>query len=168
MHSLKHNKILAYEDLTKEVKQIHDMRGFGICPPLALTNGCFDLFQAGHARLLNSIKSSIIGGKLIVGINSDESVRANKGSDRPIICEDQRAYLVACHESVDNVFIFNEPTVERDLRRLKPAFWYKGGDYDISNLKLEEKNASQNTEILFVPFLEGVSATNIISNIKNK
>lgn len=154
-----HHKIISFGEVLCKVSP----------DPTVFTNGCFDMFHAGHAHMLKSIKRSApLHSNLIVGINSDESVRANKGSDRPIICEEQRAYLVACHESVDNVFIFNEPTVERYLRRLKPAFWYKGGDYDISDLKLEEKNASQNTEILFVPFLEGVSATSIISDIRTK
>ena len=72
--------------------------------PIVFTNGCFDMFHAGHAHMLKSIKRSApLDAKLVVGINSDESVRANKGPHRPIICEEQRAYLVACHESVDSV-----------------------------------------------------------------
>jgi rfaE bifunctional protein nucleotidyltransferase chain/domain len=156
---MNHPKIVSLKEILYNVSS----------DPIVFTNGCFDMFHAGHAHMLKSIKRSApLDAKLVVGINSDESVRANKGPDRPIICEEQRAYLVACHESVDSVFIFNEVTVERHLRRLKPAFWYKGGDYDISNLNLSEKDASKNTEILFMPFLEGISATKIINNIKNK
>jgi len=168
MHSLKHNKILSYEDLTKEVKQIHDMRGFGICPPLALTNGCFDLFHAGHARLLNSIKSSIIGGKLIVGINSDESVKCLKGDSRPIIPADQRAYIIASLACVDYVFIFPETNIERYLREIKPDIWFKGGDYNINSLNKEEQEVIRNCriDVRFESFVEGISSTNIIKKIK--
>ena len=158
MLHMNHAKIVSIEKLLCDFD-------FG---EIAFTNGCFDLFHVGHAKLLNDIKSALpLGTKLIVGVNGDISVKKNKGKDRPIIPEAERAYLVACHEAVDYVFIFNEKTVQKYLKRLKPRFWYKGGDYNLSSLSNFEKDACKATEVLFVPFTEGVSSTNIIKKIKS-
>jgi rfaE bifunctional protein nucleotidyltransferase chain/domain len=156
---MKHKKIVSFEDLLYQIDKSN----------LAFTNGCFDTFHAGHAHLLSSIKQlTPEGSKLIVAVNSDKSVQLNKGPSRPIIPEAQRAYLVACHESVDSVFIFDEKSVETYLRLLKPAFWCKGGDYDLSSLNPLEKDAAENTQVLFIPLLKGLSSTNIINKIKNE
>ncbi len=171
MHNLKHNKILTFDSLCKEVKQIHDMREFGIWPTLAITNGCFDLFHAGHAQLLNSIKATIgCHSKLIVAVNSDLSVKLNKGYDRPIIPQDQRAYIVACHSAVDYVFVFSEKTIGKYLQQFKPDVWFKGGDYSEKSPSLNqyEANIAKKNNIKFqtIPLLKDISATNIIESIK--
>jgi len=129
------------------------------------------MFHAGHASLLNYIKeNSPSNSRLIVGINSDESVKENKGSDRPIIPEYYRAYLVACHEAVSHVFIFTEKDVSKYIDTLHPKFWFKGGDYDLSTLNQKEVEACESvgTQIKFVPLLDGWSTTKIISEVKSR
>jgi len=134
---------------------------------MAFTNGCFDLFHAGHADLLKSIKEDLpCDYSLVVGVNGDESVRENKGQERPIISQEQRAFLVACNECVDYVFVFNEPTVSGYLRHFKPSRWYKGGDYSVATLNPAEKASCGQTEVRFIPFSEDISATKIIGKIK--
>lgn len=156
---MKHKKIVSFGDLLYQIDKSN----------LVFTNGCFDMFHAGHAHLLSSIKQlTPKDSRLIVAVNSDKSVRSNKGSSRPIIPEAHRAYLVACHESVDQVFIFDESSVETHLRLLKPKFWCKGGDYDLSSLNSLEKDAAKETKVLFIPLLKGLSSTNIINKIKNE
>jgi len=134
---------------------------------MAFTNGCFDLFHAGHAHLLKSIKEDLPDDyKLVVGVNGDKSVKKNKGPERPIISQEQRAFLVACHDCVDYVFIFNEARVSGYLRHFKPCRWYKGGDYSVATLHPAEKAECGQTEVCFIPFSEDVSATKIITKIK--
>lgn len=134
---------------------------------MAFTNGCFDMFHAGHADLLRSIKEDLpFYYELVVGVNGDKSVQKNKGPERPIINQDQRAFLVACQESVDNVFVFDEQTIERYLSLLQPSRWYKGGDYSVTTLHPAERASCGQTEVHFIPFSENVSATKIIEKIK--
>ena len=136
--------------------------------PIVFTNGCFDLFHAGHAFLLNEIKSSCDPkARLVVAINSDNSVKQNKGESRPIISESYRAYMVACNENADDVFIFDDKDVSNIIRQLKPDFWFKGGDYTIESLNDLEKQAAKDTIIKTVSFLSGFSSTSIIDKIKN-
>lgn len=134
---------------------------------MAFTNGCFDMFHAGHAHLLRSIKEDLPDNyKLVVGVNGDKSVEKNKGPERPIISQEQRAFLVACNECVDYVFVFNEATVSGYLRHFKPSRWYKGGDYSITTLHPAERAECGQTEVYFIPFSEDISATKIITKIK--
>lgn len=94
---------------------------------LVFTNGCFDLIHPGHIDLLK--RAAQLGTKLIVGINSDRSVRAIKGSHRPIISENDRAEILANLKFVDEVRIFDEPTPERLIREIRPDVLVKGGDW---------------------------------------
>ncbi|MBK9388378.1 MAG: adenylyltransferase/cytidyltransferase family protein [Planctomycetes bacterium] len=95
---------------------------------IVLANGCFDLLHVGHVRFLADAKSR--GDYLVVAINSDESVRANKGEDRPIIPEAERAEVLASLECVDYVTIFGETTADEILKALHPTLHAKGTDYD--------------------------------------
>jgi len=152
-------------------KDILNKRNMVFSSNFVFTNGCFDIFHAGHAKMLNYIKeNSAPNSQLVVGINSDESVKENKGPNRPIISEYYRAYLVACHEAVSHVFIFDEPDVADYITQLHPKIWFKGGDYDLDTLNPKEVAAckEKNTEIKFVPFLGGFSTTKIIEEIKSK
>src|SRR6185503_16796517 len=94
---------------------------------VVFTNGCFDLLHAGHIDLLRRAKS--LGTRLVVGINSDESVRKIKGPDRPFTNQDERAELLSAISVVDEVVIFDEPTPERLIKDLKPDILVKGGDW---------------------------------------
>lgn len=105
--------------------------------PLVLTNGCFDLLHAGHVRYLQAAR--LLGRSLVIGLNSDASVRGIKpqsaGSPpRPIVPELQRAEVLAALKPVDGVVIFPEPTATQLIEALKPDIYVKGGDYQIATL----------------------------------
>jgi rfaE bifunctional protein nucleotidyltransferase chain/domain len=105
--------------------------------PLVFTNGCFDLLHAGHVRYLTAAKT--LGRSLVVGLNSDRSVRGLKPAPagyptRPIVPEAQRAEVLAALKPVDGVVIFDEPTAEAAIAALKPDIYVKGGDYDLATL----------------------------------
>lgn len=94
---------------------------------VTLANGCFDLLHVGHIRYLRGARA--LGGKLIVAINSDQSVRKLKGPQRPAMPEGERAEIIAALESVDAVVIFDEPDVRALIREIKPDVQVKGTDY---------------------------------------
>ena len=94
---------------------------------VVLANGCFDILHVGHVRYLEGARA--LGDLLVVGINSDEQVRALKGEGRPLVPERERAELIAALRVVDFVTIFNEPTVEALLRAIRPDVHAKGTDY---------------------------------------
>src|SRR3954454_11881584 len=94
---------------------------------IILTNGCFDLLHVGHIRYLQAAKA--LGGRLVVAINSDESVRTLKGSGRPLMPEHERAEILAALEDVDAVVVFSEPDVRTLIREITPDVQAKGTDY---------------------------------------
>ena len=94
-----------------------------------LTNGCFDLLHVGHVRYLRAAKQLAPNARLLVGLNSDESVRVIKGQGRPRIPAEERAEILAAFSDVDAVVIFAEPDVRALIRELKPDFHAKGTDY---------------------------------------
>jgi len=166
---MNHKKILTYEQVKKERQFAKEVEKCGVKKFFIFTNGCFDLFHAGHASLLNSIKNCCtLNSKLIVGINGDSSVKALKGEGRPILSAKQRAYTVACHEAVDYVFIFNTKTIAKQLRELQPDFWCKGGDYDESSLNKSELKAKGSAILKVIPFVENISSSDIINRICKK
>tara|TARA_B100000900_G_scaffold240707_1_gene204691 strand:+ start:2857 stop:3375 length:519 start_codon:yes stop_codon:yes gene_type:complete len=170
---MKHKKIVSYQEILQERQTARDIEKFGIKKFFIFTNGCFDLFHAGHATLLSAMKNACsLNSRLIVGINSDSSVKSLKGKNRPIMNSKQRAYMVACHESVDYVFTFDTKTVVKQLRELQPDFWCKGGDYNDDSLKKSELNAFWENPtaggIKFIPFIEDISSSDIIKLIKEK
>ncbi|MGE5557149.1 MAG: D-glycero-beta-D-manno-heptose 1-phosphate adenylyltransferase [Bacillota bacterium] len=126
---------------------------------VVFTNGCFDLMHAGHVNYLE--KAGRLGGKLVVGLNSDDSVRRLKGPSRPIITEKDRAYLLAALECVDGVVVFGEDTPAELIRALKPDVLVKGGDYRPDNVV--GRDDVERLEI--IPFIEGYSSTSIIEKI---
>lgn len=164
---MKHKKIVSFSQLKQERNFARELEKVGIKKFFIFTNGCFDLFHAGHASLLNSMKAACsLNSKLIVGINGDKSVEELKGKNRPILTAKQRAYIVACHEAVDYVFIFNTKTVAKQLRELQPDFWCKGGDYDESSLNKSELKAKGSAILKVIPFVENISTTDIINKLK--
>src|SRR5579872_5797317 len=94
---------------------------------IVLTNGCFDILHSGHLHLLNGAKA--LGDILVVGINSDSSVKKLKGADRPLVNEKERAEVLANLRAVDFVTIFEENTASDLLKHIKPDIYVKGGDY---------------------------------------
>jgi rfaE bifunctional protein nucleotidyltransferase chain/domain len=120
-------KIHTAEELAQRVQQ---WRAAG--EKIILTNGCFDLLHVGHVRYLQAAKS--LGGKLVVGINSDSSARALKGRGRPRTPQDERAELVGALEVVDAVIIFDSPDVRELVRLLRPDIHAKGTDYTVETV----------------------------------
>jgi len=103
---------------------------------VAFANGCFDLLHVGHVRYLQGARAE--ADRLVVAVNSDASVRGLKGEGRPILDEGARAELVAALECVDYVVVFDDPTVDRLLRRLKPDVHCKGTDYTVDTVPERE------------------------------
>lgn len=130
---------------------------------IVTTNGCFDLLHVGHVRNFAYAKS--LGDVLIVGLNSDASVRGNKGPKRPIVSEAERAEIIAALEPVDYVFIFNEPTPVEWLRVVKPHVHAKGGDWKKETMPEWEVVVRGGGKVVRVPIVAGHSTTNIIQKV---
>ena len=126
------------------------------------TNGCFDILHAGHIDYLE--KSRALGNKLIVGINSDESVRKLKGLSRPINNQEDRKKMLEALRCVDEVIIFDEDSPYELISKLRPNILTKGGDYSIDKIR----SRSLVEEVVIIPYKEGYSTTNIINRIKNE
>lgn len=126
------------------------------------TNGCFDILHAGHIDYLE--KSRALGSKLIVGINSDQSVKKLKGQSRPINNQEDRKKMLEALRCVDEVIIFEEDSPYDLISRLRPNILTKGGDYSIDKIR----SRSLVDEVIIIPFKEGYSTTNIINRIKNE
>lgn len=127
------------------------------------TNGCFDILHVGHVQYLASARE--MGDVLVVGVNSDDSVRAIKGQNRPIQNENARALQVAGLESVDFVVIFSEKIPAEFLEKLKPHVHIKGGDYRPEELPEREIVERFGGEIRIVPLVEGFSTTRLIKQM---
>ena len=128
------------------------------------TNGCFDILHIGHVRYLNYAREH--GDMLIVGVNSDSSVRSNKGAARPIVPERERAEVVAALRSVDAVFIFSDKTPEKWLRVLKPHIHVKGADRTLSEILEKKVVESGGGKIVRAPYQKSHSTTHLISKIR--
>lgn len=132
---------------------------------VVFTNGCFDLLHPGHVSYLHAARS--LGDALVVGLNSDASVRKLKGPSRPVVPEKDRAAVLEALESVDAVVVFGEDTPVRLMRELKPAVYVKGGDYRVEDLP-EAKVADEiGAEVKILPFEPGYSTTALIEKIKS-
>jgi len=129
---------------------------------IVFTNGCFDILHLGHVKYLEKAKS--FGDVLIVGLNSDVSVRRLKGSERPVNPEEDRAYLLAALEAVDFVTIFDEDTPLELIRRVEPDVLVKGGDYAGKEVVGSEIAG----EVRLVDFVEGRSTTGIIEKMRKE
>jgi len=99
---------------------------------VTLANGCFDLLHVGHVRYLHAARQ--LGGRLVVAVNSDESVRQLKGDDRPLMPAEERAEILAALTDVDAVVIFSEPDVRALVREIRPDFHAKGTDYSADSV----------------------------------
>ena len=133
---------------------------------LAVTNGCFDILHRGHAQYL--YESRELADALLILMNSDNAVRSLKGPTRPIVPEEHRAYMLAALESVDAVVIFDSARCDRELLAIAPDLYVKGGDYTLDSLESSEHAALDRcgAKIVFKPFVEGFSTSNIIAKIK--
>ncbi len=131
---------------------------------VVFTNGCFDILHAGHVTYLEKARS--FGDCLVLGLNTDASVRANKGPSRPINSELDRAKVVGALKAVDYVVLFGEQTAEKLIAKVKPDVYVKGGDYTLDTLPEAKIVMSYGGKVEFVTMVEGRSTTNVIQKIK--
>ena len=133
---------------------------------VVFTNGCFDILHRGHVTYLNEAKRQ--GDILVVGVNSDASVKKLKGESRPINSEYDRAFVLDGLKAVDYTVIFGEDTPEDLIACLKPSVHVKGGDYKKEDLPETKIVESYGGEVVILNFVEGKSTTNIINKINEK
>ena len=133
---------------------------------VVFTNGCFDILHAGHVRYLAAARA--LGDYLILGLNSDASVRRLKGETRPVNDENDRAAVVGALKSVDAVVIFGEDTAEALIDEVRPAVYVKGGDYTRETLPEARIVEAYGGEVAFIPLVAGKSTTNIIERAGRK
>jgi rfaE bifunctional protein, domain II len=130
---------------------------------IVFTNGCFDIVHSGHIRYLQEAK--MLGDVLILGLNSDSSIRRLKGEQRPILDQDERIILISALQCVDYVVLFDEDTPINLMKKIKPDIITKGGDYVKENIVGYDFVTSYGGQVVTLPFIEGKSTTNIISKI---
>ena len=133
---------------------------------IVFTNGCFDLMHIGHTRYLQAAKA--LGDVLVVGVNSDASVRSlNKAPDRPIVSEAQRAEVVAALGCVDYVILFDEPDPQGLIAALQPDVLVKGGDWAVERIVGREIVEARGGVVRTIPLVPGVSTTSLIERIRS-
>lgn len=132
---------------------------------LVVTNGCFDLLHLGHVTYLETARNQ--GDALLIGLNSDASVRELKGPARPVNSESDRAAVIAALESVSGVCIFTDRTATRFLQAAQPDIYIKGGDYTLETLNQDERRAVEAAggRIIIIPFVPGKSTTGLLEKI---
>ena len=133
---------------------------------IVFTNGCFDLLHVGHIRYLAQAKK--LGDFLIIGLNSDSSVKELKGKDRPINSFEDRATLLSAIESVDLVIMFEEQTPENLIKDIVPDILVKGGDYNIEDIVGYQTVMQNGGQVKTLSFYDGYSSTNYINKIKKR
>jgi rfaE bifunctional protein nucleotidyltransferase chain/domain len=133
---------------------------------LVVTNGCFDLLHVGHVTYLEAARQQ--GDLLLVGLNSDDSVRALKGPTRPLNPEADRAVVLAALQAVDAVCIFPEPTATRFLALAQPDVYVKGGDYTLASLNAAERAEveAHGGRIVLLPLVPGKSTTALVERMQ--
>src|SRR6185312_12075400 len=132
---------------------------------IAFTNGVFDILHEGHITVLS--KAASFADILIVGINSDASVKKIKGEDRPVNNENSRALILASLIMVDDIVIFEEETPIEIIKLIQPDVLVKGGDYTLDTVVGAKEVIAYGGTVEIVPLLEGFSTTNIIEKISN-
>ena len=143
----------------EKLKEILNKKNNG--KKVVFTNGCFDILHRGHVEYLQKAKE--LGDLLVLGLNSDSSVKRLKGESRPINNEKDRAIILSALECVDYIIIFDEDTPLELIKNLKPDILVKGGDYKIENVVGREYAK----ETVLIDFVDGYSTTKIIKNIND-
>jgi D-beta-D-heptose 7-phosphate kinase/D-beta-D-heptose 1-phosphate adenosyltransferase len=152
-------KILEWTALKQEVeRQRRDGR------TIAFTNGCFDILHVGHVRYLREARRT--ADLLILGLNSDASVRRIKGEKRPLVPQQERAEVVAALACVDYVTLFAEETPLKLIEYLEPDILVKGGDWSEETVVGRDAVRSRGGRVVIVPLTEGASTTNIVDKIR--
>jgi D-beta-D-heptose 7-phosphate kinase/D-beta-D-heptose 1-phosphate adenosyltransferase len=151
---------LPHKVLTREAarRRLAQARRHG--RKVVFTNGCFDILHAGHLASLEGARR--LGDLLVVGLNSDASVRGLKGDARPVLCQEDRASLLAGLACVDAVVIFDEPTPEALIRELEPDVLAKGGDYTTDQIAGADFVIARGGQVVTIPLVPGLSTTAIL------
>jgi D-beta-D-heptose 7-phosphate kinase/D-beta-D-heptose 1-phosphate adenosyltransferase len=131
---------------------------------VVFTNGCFDLLHPGHVRCLAEARA--LGDLLVVAVNSDSSVRGNKGPERPLVPQNDRAEVLAALSSVDYVTIFDEPTPRDLIARVLPSVLVKGADWGPNEVVGREEVEASGGRVVSVPLTPGYSTTNLLRKIR--
>ncbi len=152
-------KILPASDLTTALSARRARK-----ERIVFTNGCFDLLHVGHTRYLQEARK--LGDCLVVGLNSDASVRAIKSDGRPIVPQAQRAEVLAALACVDHVVIFDEPDPQNLITRIQPDILVKGGDWPIDQIVGREIVQARGGRVVTIPLVPDVSTTSLIRRIK--
>ncbi|MFH0764246.1 MAG: D-glycero-beta-D-manno-heptose 1-phosphate adenylyltransferase [Candidatus Omnitrophota bacterium] len=152
-------KIKKAADLAKTLRRL---KAAG--KKIVFTNGCFDLLHVGHVTYLEKARN--LGDLLIVGLNSDRSVREIKGPGRPINSQMDRAKVLAGLSFIDYITIFEEETPEELIRSLEPAILVKGGDWNSNDIVGGNFVRSIGGKVITIPFLNGYSTTSVINRMK--
>lgn len=153
------NKIFSLKEL---LLKISGLRAKG--QTIGFTNGCFDILHSGHVTYLEKAKSQV--DYLILGLNSDSSIKTIKGKNRPIVSEADRARVLCALESIDAVIIFNESTPIKLIKEIKPDVLIKGNDYEPKSVVGAKEIKKWEGKLYLVPLLEGKSSSKIINKIK--
>ena len=132
---------------------------------VVFTNGCFDLLHPGHVRCLAEARK--LGDILIVAVNSDRSVRGNKGPERPLVPQQDRAEVLAALASVDYVAIFDEPTPRELIARVLPSVLVKGADWALDQVAGREEVEAAGGQVISIPLVQGYSTTSLLEKIRN-
>ena len=159
--SLDDDKILSREQLKRRVEK---WRKSG--EKITLANGCFDVLHVGHVRYLRAAKA--LGGRLVIAVNSDDSVRTLKGEGRPLMPVDERAEILAAFSDVDAVVIFSEPDVRSLIREIRPHVQAKGTDYTADSVPERDAVIECGGRVEIVGDPKDHSATEIIRNMEQK
>tara|TARA_Y100000992_G_scaffold302176_1_gene275342 strand:- start:2206 stop:2697 length:492 start_codon:yes stop_codon:yes gene_type:complete len=155
----KNSKIISNKaELHSLVTSVRDRKEI-----IVFTNGCFDIIHPGHVFILEQAKAK--GDILIVGLNSDSSIKNFKSSDRPICNQDDRAYILAAFSCVDHIIIFDEDTPEKLIIDIAPDILVKGKDYEGEEIAGSEYMLENNKKVELVDIIDGKSTSNIIDNI---
>ena len=158
MH-LKNKKLVT--DIKKLMEVCKQYKSSG--KTIVMTNGCFDILHAGHTYILEESKK--LGDILIVALNSDISIKKIKSQDRPIISQNDRAYVLSCLSSVDHIILFDDETPEIIISKLLPDILVKGSDYKEKKIAGEETLLKNNKKIVLIDLVNGKSSTSIIEKI---
>tara|TARA_Y100000310_G_scaffold117574_1_gene116322 strand:- start:300 stop:788 length:489 start_codon:yes stop_codon:yes gene_type:complete len=147
-----------------------DAKSFAGC---IFTNGCFDILHRGHIELFKFCRLQHAYKQVVVGVNSDESIKELKGPDRPIMSEEDRIAVLLAIQWIDYVIIFDTKSVLPVIKATKPSFLIKGGNYSTKPCAVADQIVGQEFvesyggEVITAPMVKGISSTNIIERIKN-
>jgi rfaE bifunctional protein nucleotidyltransferase chain/domain len=131
---------------------------------VVFTNGCFDLLHPGHVRCLAEARA--LGDLLVVAVNSDRSVRGNKGPERPLVPQNDRAEVLAALSSVDYVTIFDEATPRALIARVLPTVLVKGADWELNEVVGREEVEAAGGRVVSIPLAQGYSTTSLLQKIR--